>query len=204
MIAQEMLDELAAVAGKRDEIARITARSMAGEIDFSDSVRGRVAALAGMSTEAFDDQLERVEVDPGAPVLVATMAAHGAFTALVSGGFTVFAEPIAQRLGFDAHRANVLLIEDGRLAGVAEPILCADAKVRTMEDFCRRLEVTAADVVAVGDGANDLPMLRAAGLGVAYHAKPLVVAEARFSIRHGNLRTLLYYQGYGESDFTAG
>ncbi|MCP3956772.1 MAG: phosphoserine phosphatase SerB [bacterium] len=205
VIAQEMLDELAELAGKREEVARVTARAMAGEIDFADSVRQRVATLAGVSAGALDRALKRVEIDPGAATLVATMAADGAFTALVSGGFTVFAGPIARRLGFHAHRANELLIEDGRLTGgVVEPILSPDTKVRAVEGFCRRLDVEAGDAVAVGDGANDLPMLLAVGLGVAYHAKPLVAGKARYSVRHGDLRTLLYYQGYRESDFATG
>ncbi len=201
VIANEMLDELGDFAGVRGEIEDITARAMRGELDFAGAVRERVAPLEGLSTSVLERALERVEIDPGAPALAATMAAAGAFTGLVSGGFGVFAEPVARRLGFDAWRANELEVSAGSLTGrVAEPILGRDAKVLALEEYCRRQGVGPGDAVAVGDGANDLALLQAAGLGVAYHAKPAVAAAARFRVDHGDLRTVLYYQGYGEAE----
>ncbi len=201
VIGNEMLDELGDFAGKRAQIEGITARAMRGELDFAGSVRARVALLEGLGAGVLDRALDGIEVDPGAPVLASTMAAGGAFTALVSGGFGVFVEPVARRLGFDAWRANELEVTGGALTGrVVEPILDRDAKVRALEDFCRQLAVSPAAAVAVGDGANDLSLLQAAGLGVAYHAKPAVAAAARFRVDHGDLSTLLYYQGYGESE----
>ncbi len=205
LIANEMLDELGDFVGKRPEIERITARAMRGELDFAGALRERVALLAGLGAEVLEQALERVEVNPGAAALAATMSAHGAFTAIVSGGVGVFAEPVAERLGFDAWRANTLEVSGGVLTGrAAPPILGRDAKVRALEDFCRQLGVAAADAVAVGDGANDLDLLRAAGLGVAYHAKPAVAAAARYRVEHGDLRTLLYFQGYGEGEIVEG
>ena len=203
VIRNEMLDEMAELAGNRDEVAEITSRAMAGELDFAQAVRQRVGALAGLPAEAVERLLDHLDIDPGAATLVATMASHGAYTALVSGGFGLFAEPVRHRLRFDAYRANELLISNRRLTGrVAEPILGPDSKLRALEDYCRRLAIRPRDAVAVGDGANDLPMLQAAGLGVAYHAKPAVLVASRFSVLYGDLRTLLYYQGYGEADFT--
>ncbi len=205
VIANEMLDELGDFAGKREQIADVTARAMRGELDFTGSVRERVALLEELDGGMLERAFERVEIDPGAAALAATMAADGAFTALVSGGFDVFAKPVARRLGFDAWRANELEVTGGALTGrVVEPILDRDAKVRALESFCRRLGVEPADAVAVGDGANDLSLLRAAGLGVAYHAKPAVAAAARYRVEHGDLRTLLYYQGYGEGEIRSG
>ncbi len=201
VIANEMLDELGDFAGVRAQIEGVTARAMRGELDFAGAVRERVKLLAGLGTGVLEEALERVEIDPGAAALAATMAAAGAFTALVSGGFEVFATPVARRLGFDAWRANELEFAGGALTGrVVEPILGPDAKVRALEDFCRRLEIDPGDAAAVGDGANDLSMLQAAGLGVAYHAKPAVAAAARFRVDHGDLRTLLYFQGYEEGE----
>lgn len=205
VIANEMLDELGDFAGKRAQIEGITARAMRGELDFAGSVRARVALLEGLSAGALERALERIEVDPGAPALAATMAAGGAFTGLVSGGFGVFAEPVARRLGFDAWRANELEVARGVLTGrLVKPILDRDAKVRALEDYCRQLAADPVDAIAVGDGANDLSLLQAAGLGVAYHAKPAVAAAARYRVDHGDLSTLLYYQGYGESEIRSG
>ncbi len=204
VIANEMLDELGAFAGHRRQIESITARAMRGELDFAGALRRRVALLEGLGVEVLERSLESVEVDPGAPILIATMAAAGAFSALVSGGFGCFVDPVARRLGFDAWRANEIEIAGGCLTGrVVEPIHGRDAKVRALEEYCRRLKVTAADAVAVGDGANDLGMLRAAGFGVAYHAKPAVAAAARYRIDHGDLSTLLYFQGYDEAEISS-
>ena len=205
VIRNEMLDELADLVGRRPEVEHITARAMAGELDFAGSVRARVALLAGLPATVLERAEERFELDPGAAQLVATMTVHGAFTALVSGGFGIFAEALRRRLGFDTCRANELLIAAGRLTGrVAEPILGRDAKAQVLRELCRRLAIEPGDAVAVGDGANDLAMISAAGLGVAFHAKPAVVAAARFSVRYGDLRTLLYYQGYDAADFAGG
>ena len=205
VIANEMLDDLGGYAGKRREIEAITASAMRGELDFEGAVRRRVALLRGLGTEVLERALAAVEVEPGARALVATMAAGGAFTALVSGGFGIFAEPIAERLGFDAWRANHLQLSDGVMTGhVIEPILGRDAKAEALEDYCRQQNVTPADVVAVGDGANDLGMLHAAGVGVAYHAKPTVAEAARYRVDHGDLSTLLYFQGYGEGEIVGG
>ncbi len=201
VIANEMLDELGDFVGKRQEIEEVTARGMRGELDFAGSMRRRVALLEGLGTEVLERASERIEIDPGAPALVATMTAAGGTSALVSGGFSIFTEPVARRLGFDAWRANTIELKGGSLTGrVIEPILGRDAKVEALEDFCRQLGVTPADAVAVGDGANDLGLLRAAGLGVAYHAKPAVAAAARYRVDHGDLSTLLYYQGYSEAE----
>ncbi len=201
VIANEMLDELGDFAGKRQEIEDVTAAAMRGELDFAGSVRRRVALLEGLGTGDLERASGRIEIDPGAPALVATMAAAGASCALVSGGYSVFTEPVASRLGFDAWRANHLEISGDRLTGrVVEPILGRDAKVEALEDYCRQLGVSPADAVGVGDGANDLGLLGAAGLGVAYHAKPAVAAGARYRVDHGDLRTLLYFQGYNEAE----
>lgn len=202
MIRNEMLDELADFAGVGPQVEEITARAMHGELDFASSLRQRTALVAGLPVATLEEALGRVEIEPGAGTLVATMAAHGATTALVSGGFGFFVGRIGKRLGVDSYRANELEIEDGRLTGrVVEPILDRDAKVVALGDYCRQLGVEPEAAVTVGDGANDLAMLRAAGLGVAYHAKPQVAAAARFNVRHGDLRTLLYFQGYAAADF---
>ncbi len=201
VIANEMLDELGTLVGHGSQIEAITARAMRGELDFAGAVRRRVALLEGLGVEALERSLEGISVDLGAPALVATMAATGAFSALVSGGFAFFVEPIARRLGFDTWRANRMELVGGSLTGrVIEPILGRDAKARALEKYCRRLQIMPADAVAVGDGANDLGMLRAAGLGVAYHAKPAVAAAARYRVDHGDLSTLLYFQGYDEAE----
>ncbi len=201
VIANEMLEELGDFAGKRQEIAEVTAAAMRGELDFAGSVRRRVGLLEGLGTEVLERAGERIENNPGAGALIATMTAAGAFCALVSGGFAIFTERVARRLGFDAWRANRLEFEDGRLTGrVIEPILARDSKVEALRDYCRELGITPADAVAVGDGANDLGLLRAAGTGVAYHAKPAVATAARYRVDHGDLRTLLYFQGYSEAE----
>lgn len=203
MIGQECIDELADVVGLKDRVATITARAMNGEIAFEPALRERVALLKGLPLSVVDDVIaKRITLTSGGPELVATMKAKGFYTALVSGGFTVFTNPIAARLGFDENRANILLAEDGILTGeVAEPILGKQAKVDAVVDICAKLGIASDDVIAVGDGANDLGMIKLAGTGVALHAKPAVAAEARVRIDHGDLTALLYLQGYRKSDF---
>ena len=201
IIAEEMLDELADALGLRAEIAAITSRSMAGELDFAASLRERVARLAGLPAAALDEAATRMTLNPGAATLIATSKAHGIHTVLVSGGFTRFAEPIAARCGFDEVAANRLSIENGRVAGtVAEPILDRAAKRTTLERVAAERGLGPAAVCAVGDGANDVDMLRAAGLGVAYRAQPAARGAARVRIDHGDLTALLYLQGYRQSE----
>jgi len=203
MIGQECIDELAAEAGVGPRVAEITARAMNGELDFEGALGERVALLAGLEETVIARVLEsRITPAPGGRVLVATMRAHGAHTALVSGGFTAFTGPVAARLGFDEHRANRLLIENGRLTGrVAQPILGRAAKVAALDELCVRLGIAPAEAMAVGDGANDLDMLARAGAGVALHAKPAVAAQAALRIDHGDLTALLYIQGYSRAEF---
>jgi len=204
IVTGETLDEMAAAVGLKAEIAAITARAMNGELDFAAALRERVAMLAGLSEAAVAATLERVALTPGARTLVRTMQAHGAATALVSGGFTAIAEPLAERCGFDRVVANRLLLEGGRLTGrVAEPIVDKDAKLATLRALAEDLEGGASAACAVGDGANDLPMLLAAGLGVAFRAKPAVRERARVRVDHGDLTALLYLQGYRDGDFAA-
>ncbi len=203
MIEQECLDELAAVAGSGASVAAITARAMAGEIAFEPALRERVATLAGKSANLIDTVLQnRITHMPGGTALVATMRANGAFCALVSGGFTQFTSAVAGALGFDAHRANTFAIEDGLFTGgVVDPILGRDAKVEALDAFCAEQGLSRSDALAVGDGANDLGMLLAAGTGVALHAKPVVAQSAPHRIDHGDLTALLYMQGYRQIDF---
>jgi len=202
IVVGETLDELAAHAGLKDRIARITARAMRGEIDFRDALRERVAMLKDLPVAALGETLRATRLMPGARALVRTMRSHGAYTMLVSGGFRFFTDEIATLVGFHASEANDLLIQNGRLTGgVVEPILDRDAKLAALERTARERSVPMSDTMAVGDGANDLPMIRAAGLGVAFHAKPVVEAEAPVAIRHGDLTALLYLQGYRAEDF---
>ncbi|MGZ9809567.1 phosphoserine phosphatase SerB [Pseudoroseicyclus sp. H15] len=205
MIRQECIDELADEAGVGQQVAAITARAMNGELDFEGALLERVALLKGLRESIIDEVLERrITLMPGGPALVATMKAHGAHAVLVSGGFTAFAGPIGKRLGFDVSRANRLLAEDGLLTGdVARPILGREAKVATLEELATTLRISETEVLAVGDGANDLGMLGRAGMGVALHAKPKVQAEAQLKINHGNLTALLYLQGYAKNEFAA-
>lgn len=201
IVVGETLDELADFAGLKERIAAITARAMAGELDFAGALRERVGMLKGLSAEALERTWERVAIMPGAAELVATMRAHGAVCALVSGGFRFFTARLRDILGFHLDRANELIIEDGRLAGrVAEPILDRASKEATLRALAEEHGVPLAGTLAVGDGANDLPMLLAAGLGVAFRAKPAVAAAARVRIRHADLRALLWLQGYRAED----
>ncbi|EJK82192.1 phosphoserine phosphatase SerB [Rhizobium sp. AP16] len=203
MIGQECIDELAAEVGLKDKVATITARAMNGEIAFEPATRERVALLKGLPISVVDEVIaKRITLTPGGPELIATMKAKGYYTALVSGGFTVFTSRIAATLGFDEDRANILLEDNGILTGhVAEPILGKQAKVDALNDIAEKLGISTDDALAVGDGANDLGMLQLAGSGVALHAKPSVAAEARMRIDHGDLTALLYIQGYRKSDF---
>ena len=205
MIDQECIDELADVLGLKDKVATITARAMNGEIAFEPALRERVALLKGLPVSVIDEVIEkRITLTPGGKELIATMKARGYYTALVSGGFTVFTSRIAATLGFDENRANLLLDADGRLTGeVAEPILGKQAKVDALVDICERLGISPEEAMAVGDGANDPGMLHLSGAGVALHAKPAVAAEAKIRIDHGDLTALLYLQGYRKSDFAA-
>ncbi len=197
IVTGETLDELADFAGLKDRIAAITRRSMNGEIDFAEALRERVAMLKGLRLEALKQTWQRIRLTPGAKELVATMRAHGALTALVSGGFTFFTSRVANLVGFDAHRANTLLDDGSVLIGrVAEPILDRDAKLQMLRGLAAEHGIPMSATLAVGDGANDLAMLREAGLGVAFRAKPVVAAEARARVDHASLRALLFAQGY--------
>ncbi|HUF86239.1 MAG TPA: phosphoserine phosphatase SerB [Thermohalobaculum sp.] len=202
IIPVECIDELADDAGVKAEVAAITARAMAGELDFAGALRARLALMQGLSETALARVFaERIRLNPGAATLVRTMAAHGAHTALVSGGFSFFTERVAAAAGFAEHRANRLIFKDGRLAGVAEPILGREAKLAALGEITARLGITPAAAIAVGDGANDLAMIEAAGLGVAYRAQPALEARADALIRHADLTALLHLQGYAESEF---
>jgi phosphoserine phosphatase len=203
MIDQECIDELADEVGLKHHVAAITARSMNGEMAFEPALRERVALLRGLDESVIERIIEkRITLASGGQELVATMNAAGAWTALVSGGFLSFTGPIAAKLGFRENRANTLLIENGQLAGtVAEPILGRAAKADALNEITQRLGITAADAIAVGDGANDLDMLAIAGTGVALHAKPAVAAQAKVKIDHGDLTALLYMQGYKREEF---
>ena len=202
IVTSETLDELAAQAGFGAEVAAITRQSMAGEIDFASALRQRVAMLRGLSTTALDATWARTSLMPGATTLVRTMRANGAVTALVSGGFTWFTGRVAAQVGFDRHHANTLLHDGATLTGaVSEPILDRDAKATTLRALAAEHGLDPADALAVGDGANDVAMIQLAGLGVAYHAKPVTAAAARVRIEHNDLRALLFLQGYRAAEF---
>ena len=205
MIQQECIDELADEAGVGDRVKEITARAMNGELDFEEALRERVILLKGLDEAVITRVLaERITHMPGGKTLLATMKANGAYAALVSGGFTAFTAAVAKALGFDENRANTLLASDGVLTGdVGVPILGKQAKVDALEQITARLGLTEADVIAVGDGANDLGMLARAGMGVALHAKPAVAAECDVRINFGDLTALLYVQGYAKHEFVS-
>lgn len=202
MIIGESLDELAEHAGIRDRIAAITARAMRGELDFEGALRERVGMLKGLPATTIDAVIDGLQITPGADVLVATMKAAGAYCALVSGGFTPMTGAIRHRLGFDEDRANTLTVAGGVLTGtVGEPILGRDAKLATLKELCAAKALSLTSAVTVGDGANDLAMLEAAGMGVAFRAKPAVRDAAGFRIEHADLRGLLYLQGFKSTEF---
>lgn len=203
MIGQECIDELADMAGVGPRVAAITARAMNGELDFEAALLERVGLLKGLPESVIGRVLaERITFTPGGRTLIATMRANGGHAALVSGGFTAFTIAVASALGFDEHRANTLLAENGRLTGeVARPILGREAKIAALTEITARLGLSHADVLAVGDGANDLGMLHLAGAGVALHAKPSVAAQCDIRINHGDLTALLYIQGYAADQF---
>lgn len=205
MIEQECIDELADEAGVGARVAEITRAAMNGELDFEGALRERVGLLKGLPVAVIDRVIrDRITLMPGGPALVATMKANGAYAALVSGGFTAFTARIAGVLGFDENRANTLNSNGDLLDGtVAEPILGRQAKVDALVDITKRLSIPEAAVMAVGDGANDLGMLKRAGAGVALHAKPVVAAECDIRINHGDLTALLFVQGYRREEFAA-
>jgi phosphoserine phosphatase len=203
MIQQECIDELGVVAGLGDQIKEITVRAMRGEIDFPSALKERVELMAGLDAKVIDIIIrERITLMPGGKTLVATMKSRGAYTALVSGGFRQFTSRVAAQIGFHANEANDLIIENGKLAGkVAEPILGKEAKLAALNHLSMVNGLTSVDAVAVGDGANDIPMLQAAGMGVALHAKPKVQEAVSLCINHGDLTALLYLQGYKKAEF---
>lgn len=205
MIEQECLDELADFAGLKAHIAAITARAMHGDIPFEPALRERVALLKGLDAHLIGQIIaERISLTPGARTLVRTMRAHGAYTVLVTGGFTAFSRDIASRIGFDADVANVLGMAEGRLNGLIEdPILGRAAKCEVLKRYRKELNLSPGETLAIGDGANDLDMLAEAGLGVAFHAKPAVAAAAQARVEHGDLTALLYAQGYRRAEFVA-
>ena len=203
MIGQECIDELADFAGLKAHVAAITERAMRGEIAFEPALRERVALLKGLPVTVVNEVLKsRITLTPGAVELIRTMRANGAYTCLVSGGFTLFTTRVAELIGFQENRANELLVEDSKLTGkVAEPILGREAKLATLVDLRESFDIDNLDTMVVGDGANDLAMIEQAGAGVAYHAKPAVAAAAGMRIDHGDLTALLYIQGYRRSEF---
>jgi len=203
MIGQECIDELADFVGKKAEVAAITERTMRGELVFETSLRARVALLEGLAADVVETVIaERIKLTPGGTQLVQTMKANGAYTALVSGGFTLFTGPIAAMIGFDENRANTLLVDNGKFIGrVTEPILGREAKFESLVELRARHGLVREETMAVGDGANDLSMIQEAGLGVAFHAKPAVAAAAGARVDHGDLTALLYAQGYRRDEF---
>ncbi|WP_438276434.1 phosphoserine phosphatase SerB [Nitrobacter sp.] len=205
MIGQECIDELADFAGLKAHVAAITERAMLGEMKFEDALRERVALLKGLPVTVVDDVLaQRITPTPGGRELVMTMRANGAYTCLISGGFTLFTEAVAPMIGFQENRGNTLLIEYGKLSGkAAEPIVGREAKLATLVELREAFDLDNVDTLAVGDGANDLGMIQNAGLGVAYHAKPAVAAAAAARIDHGDLTALLYAQGYRREEFVS-
>jgi len=205
IVGCECVDELAALARLKPQVAAITDRAMNGDIPFEEALRERVALLKGLSLDALERTYrDRVRLNPGAVTLVSTMKAHGARTCLVSGGFTFFTERVAKAAGFDGHQANVLLDDGSRLTGaVREPILGREAKLNALRNEMAALGISAADALAVGDGANDLAMIEHAGLGVAYHAKPVLADAADAGIRYGDLTALLFLQGYRADEFVS-
>ena len=206
MIGQECIDELADFAGMKAHVAGITERAMRGEIAFEPALRERVALLKGLSIDVVDKVIQdRITLTPGGRELVATMRAHGGWTCLISGGFTLFTKAIAGMIGFQENRGNELIARDGKLTGeVKEPILGRAAKLATLTELREAFDLDNIDTLVVGDGANDLGMIGEAGLGVAFHAKPTVAAAAAARIDYGDLTALLYAQGYRRDEFVGG
>jgi phosphoserine phosphatase len=203
MVIGETLDELAEYAGIKDKIAEITARAMNGEIGFEAALRERIGLLNGLPESALQDTWARTQLMPGAVELVKTMKANGAYAVLVSGGFTFFTARVRAACGFDVDLGNRFIFKDGKLVGVEDPILGRETKLATLMKSAGERKIPLTLSVAVGDGANDLDMIRAAGLGVAYHAKPVVATEARMRVDHGDLTVLLFAQGYRRDQFAA-
>jgi phosphoserine phosphatase len=203
MIGQECIDELADHVGLKAHVAAITERAMRGEIEFEPALRERVALLKGLAASVVDEVISsRIKLTPGGRTLVATMRANGTHTCLVSGGFTLFTDRIAAMIGFNESRANILTVLGGKFEGVVnDPILGSGAKLATLRELRTRLGLEHDETMAVGDGANDLPMVQDAGLGVAYHGKPIVAQAAHARIDHGDLTALLYAQGYRREEF---
>jgi phosphoserine phosphatase len=207
MIGQECIDELADYAGFKARVAAITERAMRGEIEFEPALRERVALLKGLPAAVIGTVIaERIRLTPGGRTLVATMRANGAYTCIVSGGFTAFTSVIGAMIGFDENHANTLLVDvGGKLTGeVADPVLGREAKLHTLNALRERFRLGRDDTLAVGDGANDIPMVEAAGLGVAYHGKPALQQAAAARIDYGDLTALLYAQGYRREEFVPG
>lgn len=201
IIHEEMLEELAARVGLREKVEIITRRAMNGELDFKAALKERLALLKGLSAEVIDELIKTMTIMDGARELVATMRGHGARCVIVSGGFKAFTGAVAQQLGFDEEHGNILDIKDGALTGeMVEPVLDKTSKLSILQKTAASLGCTTKDMCAVGDGANDIPMLLEAGLGIAYHAKPAVQMEARYNLRYANLRGLLWAQGYKSHD----
>jgi phosphoserine phosphatase len=203
MINEECIDELADAFGIKDQVSAITDQAMRGEIEFEGALKLRVALLKGLRRAAVEAvRREKITLAPGGRTLVQTMKAYGAYTALISGGFTFFADHFGKRIGFDEVTANTLNFAGDVLDGtVSEPIVGKDAKINRLTHLIETQNIPAIETMAVGDGANDLGMIRASGLGVALHAKPIVAAEAAVRIDHGDLTALLYLQGFAEEDF---
>ncbi len=205
MVIGETLDELADYANCKEQVSDITIRAMRGELRFVEALRERVSLLEGLSEKALEETYDAIELMPGAKTLLTTMKANGGHSMLVSGGFDFFTQRVAQWIGFDDNKGNQLEIIDGVLTGkVIDPIVNKDAKLSVLYALCSQYSISINDTVAVGDGANDLPMLMAAGLGVAYHAKPIVSAHTRVGVEHADLTALLYLQGYREDEFVSG
>jgi len=203
IVTSETLDDLAEFAGLGEQVSSITARAMNGELDFEAALNERVSMLKGLSQEMLGQAYQLIKITPGANVLVNTMTGNGAYCALVSGGFRFFTSRIKQRLGFDVDFSNDFIIENGQLTGdVVKPILGKTAKLETLKKLANEQSIDLSQTLTVGDGANDLAMIQAAGLGVAYHGKPIVTAHATHRVDHGDLSALLYAQGYRFEDFT--
>jgi phosphoserine phosphatase len=206
MIGQECIDELADFVGLKAHVAAITERAMRGEIEFEPALRERVALLKGLSVDIVDEVIkDRITLTPGGRELVATMRAHGAWTCLISGGFTLFTQAIASKIGFQENRGNEIVVADGKLTGeVSEPIIGRAAKLATLIELREAADLDNIDTLVAGDGANDLGMITEAGLGVAFHAKPAVAASAAARIEYGDLTALLYAQGFTREEFVGG